>query len=279
MNTIMRCHEFAKATERTLIIDTTKGWMKDDIRNYIDIQSTTVYKGPLESLYTSLSSRSVYPEGITLETLDPVITPNPSGVGDQFYQGPISLTYELNDKDADVMVYSMYRLGDLKVKEFLQMCRFTPQVLDAYRNARSQLPAKYVGIHVRNTDYKSNVNEFMEIHKKQFADKALFVASDNKDTITVFQKRYGSNVYSFTNLPDNGGKPLHDKSITVRTKEESIKYNLDTFVDILLLVTADKYYASSKQSGFSQAILEMRGGYVTAFLRQIGIPIYKNMYD
>jgi len=258
INAIMRCHEFAKETGRILVIDTTNGWMKDDLRNYITIQSATVYTGLLEPLYKSLKSRSIYPKDISIETLDPVIRPNPSGVGDQFYQGPVSLTYELNDKDADVMVYSMYRIGDLKIKEFLQMCRFTPQVLKAYRNARGQLPAQYVGIHVRNTDYKSNINEFMEHHRKQFAGKALFVASDNKDTITRFQQHYGSNVYSFTNLPDNGGKPLHDKEVTIRTKEESIQYNLDTFVDILLLVGANTYYASNKQSGFSQAIIDLR---------------------
>jgi hypothetical protein len=150
----------------------------------------------------------------------------------------------------------MYRIGLFYFGDLLRFSTLSDLVKNAYWSARSRLPSYYVGVHVRNTDYASNVPEFIKDHENQFLEKAIFVATDNRSSLDLFKEKYGSNVFSFTDITDNGGKPLHHGSN--RNKEESRKYNIDTFVDILLLATANEYYYSSKESGFSLAIVELR---------------------
>jgi hypothetical protein len=257
-NSILRCHKYCIRHDRILIIDTTKGWFNDDINKYLNFNSPNIYVGDPTDI--KLQGLSVYPRGIDIQKLkDPEIRPNTDSPGHQFFLDNISLTYDLSlDYSEQVLVYSMYRLGDANFNEFLSLVSFKPLVLDAYNKARNRLPENYISVHVRNTDYESNVDKFIEEHTEDFAHKNIFVASDNKNTISTFKRRYGSKIYNFTDLPENDGKPLHDKSLTIRNKEESQKYNIETFVDILLLASADEYFYSSKQSGFSQSIVEMR---------------------
>jgi hypothetical protein len=150
----------------------------------------------------------------------------------------------------------MYRQGGYHFNDLLRICTLSDMVKKAYWSARSRLPSYYVGVHVRNTDYISNVPDFLNTHEKQFAEKALFIATDNLSSLELFKKKYDSNVFSFTDIPDSSGNPLHEGRL--RTKEESRKYNIDTFVDILLLGTANEYYYSCKESGFSLAVVELR---------------------
>jgi hypothetical protein len=182
---------------------------------------------------------------------------NTDSLGFSFFLNDRNLSYSL-DKNYDerILLYSMYRQSDFHFNDLLRICTLSDMVKTAYWSARSKLPSYYVGIHVRNTDYISNVPEFLNIHEKQFADKALFVATDNRSSLELFKEKYGSNIFNFTDITDNGGRPQHEGNI--RNKEESRKYNIDTFVDILLLASANEYYHSSKESGFSLAIAELR---------------------
>jgi hypothetical protein len=256
-NTILRCHAYAKQYNRMLIIDTTNTWLQDDIQKYISIHSPYVYKGDPKRIYAKIQDLSIYPSGISLDTMPfPTIEKYTGGVHYKIYNKYVS--YNLHsDHEEQIMVYSMCRLGKTGFPDFLKMCSISSRILDVYNSRRSILPNTYIGIHVRNTDYSSNVQEFMIQHEKIWANQPLFVASDNLRTIHTFQKKYGKNVYSFANIPENGEQPLHESKYK-KSREECIQYNIDTIVDILLLVSASQYYYSQKESGFSQAILEVR---------------------
>jgi len=251
-NAILRCHKYAVSTNRILLIDTTTGWFNDDINEYIQIHSPYVYTGHPATLYEKIKDKSIYPKGINLMDIKA-----PVNRDNKFYMDDTLVTYDLNREfNETVLVYSMFRLGEPGFTELLQFCSFSKIVVDAYKKTRARLPKSYVSVHIRNTDYESNVAEFMEKHSSELENKAIFLASDNKQTIDQFKERYGANLYSFAFIPDNGGKPIHENY--VRTKEESKKYNTETLVDILLLAAADEYYYSNAQSGFSKTVTELR---------------------
>ena len=56
------------------------------------------------------------------------------------------------------------------------------------------------------------------------------------------------NVMHFSNIPDNNGKNIHDNHANVNQQE----FIIDNFVDILLLASANEFYFSSKESGYSK---------------------------
>ena len=137
----------------------------------------------------------------------------------------------------------------------LEISTFSREILDLYKLRRSQLPQKYIGVHIRNTDYKSDLSTFINENHNILDNNVIFLASDNKDTIDEMMSLYRNNIFTFANIPANNGKPIHEGY--KRTKEESHLYIIDTFVDILLLANADTFIYSSKESGFSKAVEEL----------------------
>lgn len=255
-HTIYRCLQYAKKHNRVLIIDTTKDWFNDDINRYIHLHSSYVYTGPVNTIAHKISKLSTYPKNINIDKLDGIKKIAIKGASHSFYLNDICLSIDLDrDYKEDIVVYSNGG-GGLGLISILEISTLESNVLDLYKLRRAQLPRYYVGIHMRNTDYGSDVPDFIQKNNHIFKNNAIFLASDNKKTIDMIKDTYGNNIYTFADIPDNDGKPIHE--FYERTKEAAYKYNMDTIVDILLLAAADEYYFSCEKSGFSKTINELR---------------------
>lgn len=257
-NVINKCIEYAKKYNRVLIIDTKQDWFNDDINEYIYIHSPHVYTGAADSIVSKINNLSKVPKNINLNNLDNIVLKKQGPTSQEivYYKDNINLTISIDkDYNESVIVYSNCG-GGLGFISLLEISTLSPNIIDVYKTRRALLPEKYVGLHVRNTDYKSDIPQFIESHKDVLMNQAIFLASDNKNTIDEFKEMFGENLFTFADIPDNAGKPIHEGY--KRTKEESQKYNIDTFVDILLLASADSYYFSFKKSWFSLAIADLR---------------------
>lgn len=251
---VLTCIRYAKKHNRVLIIDSTDTWFNDDFNEYINIHSPQVYTGAADTITHKINALTTYPPNVNIEKLSDVVYDKQTKA---YTVNGTSLSFPLNqDYDARIVVYSNGRQPGASLSELLEMCTFSPKVLDVFKSRRAQLPYKYVSVHIRNTDYDSDVPKFIEENNNVLEYKTIFLASDNKNSIDEMKSKYGSNIITFAYIPDNNGKPIHEGY--KRTKEESRLYNVDTFVDILLLAAANEYYYSCKKSGFSQAILELR---------------------
>lgn len=252
---VLSCIKHAQKYDRVLIIDSVNTWFNDDLNEYINILNPNVLTHAADTITHKINTLTTYPPNINVEKLDTVISSKKDGKPFYTINGASLITPLDQDYDAGIVIYSSQRItGNLP--ELLEMCTIRPMVLDVYKSRRAQLPQKYVSVHIRNTDYGSDVAQFIEENNKVLEHKTIFLASDNTNSINEMKRQYGSNIITFAYIPDNNGKPIHDGY--KRTKEESRKYNTDTFVDILLLAAADEYYFSCKKSGFSQAVAELR---------------------
>ncbi len=253
---IMKCINYCKKFNRVLIIDSTRDWFNDDINEYINIHSSYVYTGAADTITNKINNLSTYPKGLNIMNMDGIIYKDdikPAGC----YLNNINLSIDLDrDYDERVIIYSHHKTTNGEIVDLFDISTISPKVLDVYKSRRAQIPKSYIGIHIRNTDYTSDVPQFIELHKKDLYNEPIFLASDNSNNIETIKKTFGSNIYTFANIPNNNGKPIHEGY--KRTKEEARQYNVDTFVDILLLAAADKYYFSCKKSGFSLAIEDLR---------------------
>jgi hypothetical protein len=252
---VLSCIKHAQEYNRVLIIDSVNTWFNDDLNEYINIHNPYVLTHAADTITHNINALTTYPPNVDVEKLDTVINTKKDGKPLYTINGTSLMTPLNQDYDAGIVIYSSQRLtGNLP--ELLEMCTIRPKVLDVYKSRRAQLPKKYVSVHIRNTDYNSDVSKFIEENNHALEHNTIFLASDNKNTIDEMKTKYGSNIVTFAYIPDNGGKPIHDGY--KRTKEESRKYNIDTFVDILLLAAADEYYFSCKNSGFSNAVADLR---------------------
>jgi hypothetical protein len=238
---IIDAYQYAVDNNRVLIVDTRKNWFKDSLYEYFFIHSPYVYVGDIDFLYGSLDKLTMYPSKVGLKTI----------VLDQ--DNPRKYNIDLtNDYSEQVVIYSHIG-GGSSVKPFFSMCSLTPVVYEAYTKARDKLPPNYISVHIRNTDYKSDLDAFLEKYKEILKDRPVFLASDNKSTIELFKRQF--NIYTFSDIPENYGRNLHEEYS--RSGPEVRKYNIDTIVDLLLLASGSELYYSFARSAFTQAAIEL----------------------
>ena len=257
MARIQACIEYCKKHKRILILDTSKSThAKDGIEKYFQIDSPVLFHGNIQKKYEALKGRSFYPPELAGTFLSMhVINSKRKGIHTRtdYIDKKTRLRTYFDTRQSyseDVLLYRIHGGNLEEVVNFLSLCKLTPLVKQIYKKRRSMLPHEYISVHVRNTDYKSNVDEFLKIHSKIFKANTIFLATDDYHTIQKFKDLHGTQVITFADIkPLNGAIAHHKKTMT---KNENITMTIDAIVDLLLLAGGTTVYASSKESGYSK---------------------------
>jgi hypothetical protein len=238
LSRISDCYNYCVNYNRILVINSLHDWFKEDIRDYINFNSPIIYKGELNELYDKLNKETTYPpefKGILNTIVKFEYSPNGYKYNNKIIDNNLSCDYtEIVKIYVDCGDSTPIKINILKISSFTNI------VLDIFRERFNKLPNNYVSVHIRNTDKSTNVDEFLDQYKNELADNSIFLATDHAPTIIKFKDIFGSNLYSFANVPDNNGKSIHynHKSILPR------QFNIDCFVDLLLLASGSKLYLS-----------------------------------
>ena len=121
---------------------------------------------------------------------------------------------------------------------------------------------RYVGLHIRNTDYKTKYERGVETLAKALKGR-IFVATDNRNCLTHCQTVFGAErVFSFARLPAVAGRPIHHSGGAL----DAYEANRDALTDMLLLALSNNCYAfeldkndyDAKYSGFSMLALNLQ---------------------
>lgn len=258
MSRIMYCHKYCEATGRTLILDTSKNWFRDDFSYYFNLSLPRMFKGGNVSEFITMlyKKHSVFPsllKGMNNDAFPPIIWKAP---GHMETDTGIVVSTRLNVYYTETVVVYADCGSAIHINDILLHTYFTSVVLDIFHHRYKQLPSGYIGVHIRNTDYQSPVEEFIKQHESIFRSRVIFIASDHQPTINYFQKEY--NALSFSMIPEvPPGKNIHesDEAQQLRTTvEQTRQFNIDTMVDFLLLAASSEFYFSSKQSGYSRSV-------------------------
>ena len=236
LSEIDRCYNHCLKYKRTLVIDTSRNWFKEDIHKYINFDSPIIYKGSNNELYELLNKNTIYPEFLQ-GALKTFVSYRLPPLWKYHYNG-LLIDYNL-DSDCNAIT-RVYLEGRRSPHTILNICSFKPLVLNLFRKRYNTLPKDYISVHIRNTDLKSNVDEFIDKYKDELINKPIFLATDHAATIIKFKEIFGSNLYSFATIPDNNGENLHENHRSVPTRQ----FNIDCFVDLLLLASGSKLYLS-----------------------------------
>jgi len=257
MARIYACVEYCKKHNRTLILDTSKSThAKDAIEKYLQINSPVLFHGNLQKKYEALKGRSFYPPQLadTFLTME-VANVKKKGIYTitDYIDTATGVRTYFDIKKAyseDILLYRIHGGNSKNVVNFLSLCKLTPLVKRVYEKQEGQLPKNYISVHVRNTDYTSDVDGFLRKNAKVFTVSPMFLATDDYKTIQKFKGEYGKQVYSFADIkPLNGASSLHTRKSTL-TGNRTL--TIDAIVDLLLLAGGETFYASSKESGYSK---------------------------
>lgn len=257
-NVIWICYNYCKKYDRILVIDTRNiNTMKDDIRKYIIFKDNkTVYGGNIDELYESLkkSDRTFLPDirHIPYENIYDAI--DPKHMRKCFSANPYFLSINRN-YDEDILFYSRAGSGN-GIVNMLKEVDLNKELREYIITKRKMLPKEYISLHVRNTDYKTNISYYLNKNEEKFLGKDIFLGSDNRNSVDeitdFFEKK--SRIYFFSNIPYNDNKPLHNTYDFKDRKE----YIYDIITDIFLLSLGNEFYYTCELSWFSKNIVEIR---------------------
>lgn len=174
-----------------------------------------------------------------------------------------SLGISFDDEySANLVVYEGYRIGAL-ASSLLCRIKFQKPIGDEISarlvNLRGQ---KYLGIHIRNSDIKSDYKEFFSRMKSQLDNQKVLICSDDSHVIE-YAKRYLENsvVLTSSEIPDLGGQPYQIPFVD--GEEARNKLSLDALVDLIALGESQELFSTLivnrevAHSGFSQLAAEL----------------------
>jgi hypothetical protein len=132
-----------------------------------------------------------------------------------------------------------------------------PDILDKIYNYK-QITDKYIGVHFRNTDIKTNINELIG-RLKNINCNTIYLATDDIYAFDIIQKELQNKIIIQYSKPfDGNGKPIH------YTEPDKYKLILNLLVDIYFLYKADEFI-SSNGSLVSNLINIMRNNKINIF--------------
>lgn len=174
-----------------------------------------------------------------------------------------SLGMSFDDEySTDLVVYENYRIGAF-ASSLLRRVKFQKTIADEISARLVNLRGRnYLGVHVRNSDIKSDYEEFFSRMKNQFENQVVLICSDDS-YVLEYAKRYLENsvVLTSSEIPDLGGKPYQIPFVD--GEEARNKLSLDALVDLIALGESQELFSTLivnrevAHSGFSQLAAEL----------------------
>ena len=163
---------------------------------------------------------------------------------------------------ADLVVYENYRIGAL-ASSLLRRVKFQKTVGDEISARLANLRGQnYLGVHIRNSDIKSDYKEFFSRMKNQFDNQVVLICSDDSHVIEYAKHCLEKSVVlTSSEIPDLGGQPYQIPF--VHGEEAKKKLSIDALVDLIALGESREVFSTLivnrevAHSGFSQLAAEL----------------------
>jgi hypothetical protein len=253
---IMLCLQYAIRHNRILVLDTHRVFsFKDDITNYFDISHSHIYQEPAHTFYAQVKQNRLecYPSVITYENID-IACGHYSGELNAYQYKSVLTRLDLSRAYEEPVVFHSNCGGGTGPVNFFNLFPLKPIVLDELTRRWRSLTHPYIALHIRHTDYKSNISDFITTHSAQIAEMpCVFLASDNKSVIDTVVSLYGSKIHTFSTITGKEDTPMH-----YRIPIPPTAYIVDMICDFLLLVVADEYRFSCTRSNYSKNAERLR---------------------
>lgn len=252
LNQIEIAYQYGLATNRTVIVDTShvsSKHFRDNFGHYFDSVDKNLVLDS-DHVKNKLNELSVFPYFLTgrLNDYDVEYSDSFNRWVDTKFKFPIAVDFSKNYNES-IVVHQQFG-GGIQSLDALKKLKLKPWLLEKLKERFNEIPGPYIGVHVRNTDIKSDYKNVIENLKSKNCDR-IFVATDSIVALQEFKEAFGDKVYSFSVLLQNT-QPLHYLNSNSRER------NTDSILDLLMLALSKELYCAelidcswSKFSGYS----------------------------
>jgi exopolysaccharide biosynthesis predicted pyruvyltransferase EpsI len=242
--------QYAVKTNRICYIVTSHTAYKENLGNYFESILPNVHFVDRSSLH-HLNSLSCFPlclkgKLLTYETYEK----------DHYWfeketNTPLLFSF-MDIMEHDIIVHEA-AVGGSSIDIF-QYLRLKEHVKSEYKKRQQILPANYVAVHIRHTDYQcDNLDMFFKLLKYDIENTPYFLASDNSKIIEACLKKYPKGICASKplSLKENDVN-LHLSTSEWATEAEIKQRNLDAILDLLCLANSNQIVSSFPYSGYTR---------------------------
>lgn len=252
INQIMHAYNYCKKNNRILVINTLKSRLESEIQNYFFMKDPIIYQNSLSDFQSLSKNFDRFPNlDLSSLKLDFESDTKNTTYNDKFYN--INLEKKYSER---IICYGNKKHTGLKTKDFFLLFEMKQNITCLLNKRYNFLPKNYISVHIRNTDYKSDVPKFVTKYEHIFKHKNIFLACDNKLSRDYFIKHIDANIFTFTELPEYNQQTAH--GIHKFKTSKKVKINIESIIDLILLSLGEKIYASCEHSGFSKNAIRMQ---------------------
>lgn len=261
---IQKCIDYCNKFNRDLILDTRRSGLFLDFDRFFNFELN--YK--LRSIYpyrlfdsSVLNECSVYPSA--LKGLIGYIPLAFSSECQNFTEkeSGVRLTFDHNlDYSEKILVHEQCG-GGTESFDLISSINFSEEVSCLINEKLIHLPENYAAIHVRNSDYKTDYENFFQKLSSEIDVANILICSDDINVKNSAQNYFKKFNLFFTDVPMNAeGRPLHHAT-NYLTDQDKFSATVCAFADLIALARSGNLFFSnvilnsqlkSYPSGFSR---------------------------
>ena len=245
---IEKAWRYADRHDRTLLVDSRFSGLLDDFGRYfrlLDADSRTQLSFDVERM-RFIESLAIVPRCLhgRVNTYATTWDPSFKNFSDKDTGELLTFDFDAN-YDEDLLVHHQC-WGGVDSIECLARLTLCDELRTEFTARLSSLGDDYVGVHVRNTDYRTDYRTFFASIHDDLIQKIVVVCSDDY-TCREYGKRFfeKSTVVTLSDVPDTKGWPLH-----ANTGLDRYHTNTNMLLDLLALAGAARLYFTDHDLGF-----------------------------
>lgn len=249
------CYNYCIKYNRILLIDTSFNYYHNSFDSSCSfdkyftfkkkIRIKIIYNNDIVKQIISNKELSIYPKNI-----NDIFFYNITYNDDIWFNldGIPLFANKLIDYDEDIIVHHTFG-GGRESTQLVNLISLNKSIICEYKKIYLQINKPYLGIHIRNTDMKSNYIDFLNNnYEKILSYDNILLATDSETVYKYFIELFKNKcIYNFSKFLPND-KPLHTCSTN---KIDSFQ---NTLIDLLLLINSTELLISNELSGFSKLV-------------------------
>lgn len=251
---IETCWRYAETHRRFLVVDATQSGFLDDFSNYFEPRhgNAAVRLTLDERELSAFNDMDARPDVVSGRIADYRVVYDFSVRNFLEEESGTRMTFDMVHHHSErLLVHHQCGGGGVAV-DCLERLKLKESVAAEIADRLSGIDRPYISVHVRNTDLKTDYAAFFETIRPRVAGKRVLLCSDDHACVAEAKRFFGeSHVVTISNIPDTGGRPLHDNRALRRYDA-----NVDAIADLLgLALGEDVLFAKTERntvSGFSK---------------------------
>ena len=254
LNQIERCRRLCVISNRTLILYTEESGLMNPFFNIF--MTTNSFK--VRCISFSKSDFLIKPqESNDLKIAKKLISHNHATWTRNNFHFKNGIQSRVIAKDAlgpEKFLLDIQCGGGIDSFSILKHLKFTSRFKKIINNEIAKLPHYYFAIHIRNTDMKTNYQEFVQTIKDKVADKTLVICTDDQKVAEfILSEMPNTNIITTPTLERAEGYPLHKTYHSgiklIESKAEMFTSIRDTLIDLSILAMSDKLFFTKNCNG------------------------------